>query len=132
MVSRAWWARASGFDHGVRGLGFLVCRGGSIITGAGVGVLRASIITDKLPLFYLASCFPLLEYSVFVVLLCGIQYPWFAGLVLCVRGGSSRGGMASRVQGSGFAVRGSGFGLAWYGRPGAGGWWGRAGREAKK
>ena len=64
-----------------------------------VGLLGASIITDKLPLFYPASCFPLFRYSVFVVLLCGIQYPWFAGLVLCVRGGSSRGGMASRVQG---------------------------------
>ena len=72
----------------MRGLGFLVCRGGSIITGEGVGVLRASIITDKLPLFYPASCFPLLEYSVFVVLLCGIQYPWFVfrGSLVCLRG----------------------------------------------
>ena len=90
------------------GSGFLCCRGGSwawgsIITGAGVGVLRASIITDKLPLFYPVPCCPLFRYSVFVVLLCGIQYPWFA-------------------------VRGSGFGLAWYGRPGAGGWQGRAGQ----
>jgi hypothetical protein len=86
-----------------------------------------------MPPVYPASCCPLFGYSVFVVLLCGIQYPWFAGLVLCVRGGSSRGGMASRVQGSGFAVRGSGFGLAWYGGRGAGGAGAGVGRgRAKK
>ena len=73
-----------GFDHHGRG---------------GLGCWGASLIAESLPPVYPASCCLLFRYSVFVVLLCGIQYPWFAGLVLCVRGGSSRGGMASRVQG---------------------------------
>jgi len=80
---------------------------GLIIAGAGRLGWGASLLSESMSPVYPASCFPLFGYSVFVVLLCGIQYPWFA-------------------------VRGSGFGLAWYGRPGAGGWWGRAGREAKK
>jgi len=74
-----------------------------------VGLLGASLLSESMSPVYPASCFPLFGYSVFVVLLCGIQYPWFA-------------------------VRGSGFGLAWYGRPGAGGraGQGRAGGEKIK
>ena len=64
---------------------------GLIIAGAGRLGWGASIITDKLPLFYPASCFPLFRYSVFVVLLCGIQYPWFVFRGSGLRGMAGRG-----------------------------------------
>lgn len=49
-----------------------------------VGLLGASIITDKLPLFYLASCFPLLKYS--VELLLTVSNTVSNSLMICTRG----------------------------------------------
>ena len=51
MVSRD--RGSGGLDRGVEAVGWRV---------------RASIITDKLPSFYLASCFPLVKYSVILLL----------------------------------------------------------------
>ena len=52
-----------------------------------------------MPPVYSASCCPLFRYSVFVVLLCGIQYPWFVfrgSRVLCVVAASRVYGMAGQ------------------------------------
>ena len=73
----------------------------------------ASIITDKLPSFSLASCFPLVKYSVILLLTVSNTvtnavdlYTGFVGLVLCLRGcgDASSVGRASRVYG----MRGAG------------------------
>ena len=89
MVSRD--RGSGGLDRGVEAVGWRV---------------RASIITDKLPSFYLASCFPLVKYSVILLLTVSNIVTnvsdlsiGFVGLVLCLRGGgdASSVGRASRV-----------------------------------